>query len=162
MYVTSTVKKSRVSSRGNNPSSYPFFMADFVVKHISTISSWYKPLGRGAKARSWTVKITNNRVSLKDSIPGAVKAVAFEFLHPLIKNFGYLGIEKLSKELVSWMDMAKNPETDLVQSAEVMEKGGTGGALFRAWNLPGISPYLKYRTKFIIAYSVSLPNNYSS
>jgi Butirosin biosynthesis protein H, N-terminal/Domain of unknown function (DUF4872) len=84
-----------------------------------------------AKARSWTVDIDQPQPALKDVIPPAVRATAMEFLNPPIKNFGYQGILKLGAEIVHWIDMAPEPEDDLVGSAEIMENGGTGGALFR-------------------------------
>lgn len=84
-----------------------------------------------AKARSWTISVRNKRPALKKIIPEAIKAVAGEFLNPAINNFGYAGIRKLGKEIVRWLDLAPHPEKDLAESAEVMERGGTGGALFR-------------------------------
>ncbi len=84
-----------------------------------------------AKARSWTLKINEKQPALKDVIPKTVKEVAVEFLNPPLKCFGYKGIHKLGSEVVHWIDIAPNPEEDLIEMAEVMEKGGTGGALFR-------------------------------
>jgi hypothetical protein len=84
-----------------------------------------------AKARSWTVKMNQRQPALKDVIPKAIKAVAEEFLNPPINNLGYKGIQKMSQEVTKWIDMAPNPEQDLVDSADIMEGGGTGGAIFR-------------------------------
>jgi len=84
-----------------------------------------------AKARSWTLQLDQKQPALQDIIPKAIKAVATGFLNPPINNFGYKGIHKLSKEVVRWIDMASNPEEDLIASADIMENGGTGGSLFR-------------------------------
>ncbi|MBN2440240.1 MAG: BtrH N-terminal domain-containing protein [Spirochaetales bacterium] len=97
-----------------------------------------------AKARSWTLKMPEKIPAIKTIIPKAVKAVAAEFLHPPIKNFGYSGILKLSKEIVKWIDMAPDPAKDLAESAEVMEKGGTGGALFRNFYRDFLKESLEY------------------
>ena len=84
-----------------------------------------------AKARSWTVQVSEKQPDLRSVIPKAVKAVAVEFLNPPIRNFGYKGIQKLGREMVHWLDIAPNPKEDIAGSAEMMEDGGTGGALFR-------------------------------
>ncbi|HPN32829.1 MAG TPA: BtrH N-terminal domain-containing protein [bacterium] len=84
-----------------------------------------------AKARSWTIKAPSVLPAYKNVIPNAIKKVAYEFLNPPIKCFGYKGIQKLSSELPRWIKMSPNPKEDLTCSAEIMENGGTGGALFR-------------------------------
>jgi hypothetical protein len=84
-----------------------------------------------AKARSWTLSIGEKRPALKDAIPKAIRPVALEFLNPAIRAFGYKGIQKLGAEIVNWIEMAPNPKEDLAASADLMENGGTGGALFR-------------------------------
>ncbi len=97
-----------------------------------------------AKARSWTLQLNNMQPALKDIIPKAIKEVAVEFLNPPLKNFGYKGINKLGREIVCWIDMAPDPQKDLVESAEVMEKGGTGGALFRNFYRDFLKESLQY------------------
>jgi hypothetical protein len=84
-----------------------------------------------ARARSWTVSIGSARPAFKDVIPKALRASALEFLNPPVKNLAYKGIQKMGAEVVRWIDMAADPKKDLVQSADLMENGGTGGALFR-------------------------------
>ena len=84
-----------------------------------------------SKARSWTIELQKDQPALKDIIPKAIGEIASSFLNPPIKNLGYKGIHKLSKEIVNWIDMSPAPQEDLVLSALVMEEGGTGGSLFR-------------------------------
>jgi hypothetical protein len=97
-----------------------------------------------AKARSWSIKINQNQPAIKDVIPKAIKAVAKEFLNPPIKNLGYKGILKMSQNLSKWIEMAPSPEQDLVDSADLMEGGGTGGALFRNFYRDFLKECLEY------------------
>ncbi|MBS3948507.1 MAG: BtrH N-terminal domain-containing protein [Dethiobacter sp.] len=101
-----------------------------------------------AKARSWTLQVNEKLPDLRNIIPTAVKEVAAGFLNPPLKCFGYKGIHKLGSEIVKWIEMAPNPEEDIIGMAELMEKSGTGGALFR--NL--------YRD-FLKECLIYLPNN---
>ena len=84
-----------------------------------------------AKARSWTIQGRANLAALREVIPQSIRNVATQFLNPPIRNFGYKGIQKLSEEVVTWLDIAPDPSHDLSETASVMEGGGTGGALFR-------------------------------
>jgi hypothetical protein len=61
----------------------------------------------------------------------AIKANAEDYLNPPIKNLAYKGIEKLSKEILKWLQIAPNPKEDLGLCAMLMEEAGTGGAIFR-------------------------------
>lgn len=84
-----------------------------------------------AKARSWTLQAPDAIPDIQALIPSAIETVAHEFLHPPLKSFGYKGIHKLGDEIVHWIDMAADPQKDITAMAEMMEEGGTGGALFR-------------------------------
>lgn len=84
-----------------------------------------------AKARSWTIQVKDLLPDFRNIIPEAVKEVASGFLNPPLKCFGYKGIQKMGNEVVNWIDMAQNPQRDIIDMAELMENGGTGGALFR-------------------------------
>jgi Domain of unknown function (DUF4872) len=52
-------------------------------------------------------------------------------LNPPIANIGYKGILKTSAELPKWFKTSKNAVSDAQTIAILMEKAGTGGALFR-------------------------------
>ncbi|MFI5530257.1 BtrH N-terminal domain-containing protein [Kitasatospora sp. NPDC051853] len=61
----------------------------------------------------------------------AVTACAEAFLHPPIANLGHRGIAKSAGLVRGWRERAEDPERDLPQAALLMERAGTGGALFR-------------------------------
>ena len=103
-----------------------------------------------AKARSWTLQVKEPLPEFGAIIPNVVKEVSTGFLKPPLQCFGYKGIQKMAKEVVNWIDMAQNPQQDIIDMAELMEDGGTGGALFR--NL--------YRD-FLEECQIHLPNNQS-
>lgn len=84
-----------------------------------------------AKALSYTIRKGENISSIKTVIPKALHEVAQGFLNPPLKCFGYLGIHKLGNEMIKWIDCTPNPKKDLYDQADLMENGGTGGAIFR-------------------------------
>ena len=85
-----------------------------------------------AKHRSFTLTAPKNLLSPhQDQIIAAITACADAFLNPPIANLGYRGIEKTSKLVRTWLQRTDNPQRDLPQAAVLMEKAGTGGALFR-------------------------------
>ena len=83
------------------------------------------------KALSYTIKKNNNMTSVKEVIPIALNGIAKEFLYPPMKCFGYLGIQKLGREMLKWLKCTPNPKQDLIEQAGMMEDAGTGGAIFR-------------------------------
>ncbi|MFC1951232.1 BtrH N-terminal domain-containing protein [Chloroflexota bacterium] len=84
-----------------------------------------------AKACSYTIKKGSNTSAIKAVIPKALHEIAKEFLNPPLKCFGHSGIHKLGNEMIKWLDSAPNPKRDLYDQADLMENGGTGGAIFR-------------------------------
>lgn len=84
-----------------------------------------------AKARSWTISAPNGIKDVKAVIPKAVQSVAKQFVNPPLAAFGHKGIHKLADDLLSWLNLTDHPEQDLFDIADLMENGGTGGALFR-------------------------------
>ncbi|MFC9238461.1 BtrH N-terminal domain-containing protein [Streptomyces decoyicus] len=84
-----------------------------------------------AKHRSFTLTAPRNLPSPQDQIIPAITACADAFLNPPIANLGYRGIEKAGKLVRTWLQRTDTPERDLPQAALLMEKAGTGGALFR-------------------------------
>jgi hypothetical protein len=68
---------------------------------------------------------------LKVAVIAAVRSNAKEYLNPPISNLNYRGIAKTSKEIVKWFDRSKDIKTEFATSAMIMERAGTGGALFR-------------------------------
>jgi hypothetical protein len=84
-----------------------------------------------AKHRSFTLTAPTDLPSPQRQIIPAITACADAFLNPPIANLGHRGIEKAGKLVRTWLQRADNPQRDLPQAALLMEKAGTGGALFR-------------------------------
>jgi len=79
----------------------------------------------------YTICKTNKEYDLKTAIKNAIKNNATEYVNPPITNIGYKGIFKTSSEIVKWFKTGKDIENDFKTAAMLMEKAGTGGALFR-------------------------------
>jgi hypothetical protein len=84
-----------------------------------------------ARHRSFTLTAAGKAPSLESRIIPAITACADAFLDPPIANLGHRGIEKAGKLVPSWLRRTDAPRRDLPQAALLMEKAGTGGALFR-------------------------------
>lgn len=84
-----------------------------------------------SKNLSYTIKKYEVVPILRDVIIKAIKNNAIDYLNPPIKNLGYKGIKKTSAEIKKWFERSKNIEEDLLLTAALMDRGGTGGSLFR-------------------------------
>ncbi|MGK5556543.1 BtrH N-terminal domain-containing protein [Actinomadura kijaniata] len=84
-----------------------------------------------ARHRSFTLTVPRDLPSPAERIVPAITACADAFLDPPIANLGHRGIEKAAKLVRTWLQRTDAPERDLPQAALLMEKAGTGGALFR-------------------------------
>jgi hypothetical protein len=74
---------------------------------------------------------SDKKLDLKIAIQNAIRNNANDYINPPINNIGYKGILKTSKEIFKWFDTSKNIESEFETCAMIMEKAGTGGALFR-------------------------------
>lgn len=79
----------------------------------------------------YTLRKTNKMYNLKTAIILAIRNNATEYINPPITNIGYKGVLKTSSEIVKWFKASNDIENDFKTSAMLMEKAGTGGALFR-------------------------------
>jgi Domain of unknown function (DUF4872)/Butirosin biosynthesis protein H, N-terminal len=79
----------------------------------------------------YTLRRTDKKFDLKTAIIKAIKNNAIDYLNPPITNIGYKGILKTSTAIIKWFETSKDIENDFKTSAMLMEKAGTGGALFR-------------------------------
>lgn len=79
----------------------------------------------------YTLNKTSKEYNLKSAIINAIRNNATEHLYPPINNIGYKGILKTSTEIIKWFQSGKDIKNDFKTSAMLMEKAGTGGALFR-------------------------------
>ncbi|MFD4656332.1 BtrH N-terminal domain-containing protein [Kitasatospora sp. NPDC058444] len=84
-----------------------------------------------ARHRSFTLTAPRNPPAPPARIVPAITACADAFLNPPIANLGHRGIEKAGKLVPTWLQRTDDPQRDLPQAALLMEKAGTGGALFR-------------------------------
>jgi len=84
-----------------------------------------------AKARSWSITAPNGLPDIMNVIPKAIQSVSKQFINPPISALGYKGIKKMSEEIVHWIEQADHPTQDIADIADLMENGGTGGAIFR-------------------------------
>ena len=84
-----------------------------------------------SKNLSYTIQDLKEGYDLNQAIVRAIKNNAQDYLNPPIKNIGYKGLLKTSKEIKKWFNTSKDIERDFKTAAMLMEKAGTGGALFR-------------------------------
>lgn len=94
-------------------------------------------LARNAKGpmssrnRSFTINPITAFPPLSSILQSSLHQNAYDYLNPPIRNAGYKGIIKMSELILKWPSRSKNIEHDLCLTALLMERGGTGGALFR-------------------------------
>jgi Domain of unknown function (DUF4872)/Butirosin biosynthesis protein H, N-terminal len=79
----------------------------------------------------YTLEKDGDTAPLKLAVIAAIRSNAKEYLNPPISNLSYRGIEKTSKEIINWFDRSRDTKTEFATSAMIMERAGTGGALFR-------------------------------
>lgn len=84
-----------------------------------------------SKSRYYTIRNKQQPVDMAAAIRTAIHRNATGFLNPPITNIGYKGIAKTGAEMVRWFKQSKTRRADFHTTAELMEKAGTGGALFR-------------------------------
>ncbi|MFI6518781.1 BtrH N-terminal domain-containing protein [Spirillospora sp. NPDC050679] len=84
-----------------------------------------------ARHRSFTITVPQDMPPPREQIVPAIAACAEAFLDPPIANLGHRGIEKAGRLVPTWFRRTDDPRRDLPQAALLMEKAGTGGALFR-------------------------------
>ncbi len=80
---------------------------------------------------SYTIHNLKKGYNLKEAVKMAITNNAADYLNPPINNIGYKGVLKAAEEIKKWFKISKNIERDFKTTAMLMEKGGTGGALFR-------------------------------
>lgn len=84
-----------------------------------------------AKNLIYSLQKTGQKFNLSEAIVTAILNNASEYLNPPIKNIGYKGILKTSVEIKKWFKASSNVEHEFCTTAMIMEKAGTGGAIFR-------------------------------
>ncbi|MFF4893612.1 BtrH N-terminal domain-containing protein [Micromonospora chersina] len=84
-----------------------------------------------ARNLCYTIASPTDRLDLGGAIRAAIRSNAHAFLTPPIANLGHRGIGKAARQVPRWLDRCVDPSRDLPLAAALMERGGTGGALFR-------------------------------
>ena len=84
-----------------------------------------------SKNLSFTIEQKEELPSLQPVIKKAIIKNANDFLNPPIKNLGYRGIKKTAVEIKKWFNESNDIKNEFQTSAMLMERAGTGGALFR-------------------------------
>lgn len=79
----------------------------------------------------YTIEKNEVMTPLTDAITSAIHNNVHSYLNPPISNLTYKGIEKASKQIIKWFDESNNIQEEFAASAMMMERAGTGGALFR-------------------------------
>ncbi|MCP5075387.1 MAG: BtrH N-terminal domain-containing protein [Rhodobacteraceae bacterium] len=74
---------------------------------------------------------TDEKPDVSKVVLGAIRRNAEDYLTPPIGNFGFKGVQKTSKEIIKWFRNSQNITHEFTTTAMLMEKAGTGGALFR-------------------------------
>ncbi len=85
-----------------------------------------------ARNRSFSLTLPRRPLPWQDRVVPAITACADAFLAAPIANLGHRGIEKAAGLLPGWLARAERPGRDLALAADLMERAGTGGGLFRA------------------------------
>ena len=84
-----------------------------------------------SRNKSYTIDRNGKFPVLKDVVRQAIYNNANDFINPPIKNIGYKGILKTSEEIKKWFASSRDAKGDFQTTAMLMERAGTGGALFR-------------------------------
>ncbi|GCE50376.1 uncharacterized protein YvpB [Thermosporothrix hazakensis] len=84
-----------------------------------------------SRNRSFTLDPVDALPPLVPAIRTALTRNSYDYLNPPIRNIGNKGIIKMSKEILKWPSRSNNIEHDFCLTALLMERAGTGGALFR-------------------------------
>jgi len=84
-----------------------------------------------ARNLSYTVTGPTGPLDLREAVRRAISGNAHAFLNPPIANLGHRGIAKAARQVTQWLDRSNDPARDLPLAAMLMERGGTGGSLFR-------------------------------
>ena len=111
-----------------------------------------------SRNKSYTIDKVNGLPDLKTVIIEAILNNAKDFLNPPIKNFGFKGIKKTAAIIKRWFHESKNVQSEFNTSAMLMERAGTGGALFRnlykdflkeAYKITGIKKFEEVHLEFV-------------
>ncbi|MEU2021490.1 BtrH N-terminal domain-containing protein [Streptomyces sp. NPDC016469] len=115
------------------------YLVDTVAQGGAVTTSLTSLAAARAERGPMTARHRSFRLALHGSAPAplrecavsAIAANADAFLNPPIANLGHRGIAKAAQHVPKWLERDGDPREGVVRTAELMERGGTGGALFR-------------------------------
>jgi len=81
--------------------------------------------------RTYVIAQNGQDYDLDTAVKTAIRNNATEYLNPRIRNISYKGILKTSREITNWFKRSNDIKGDFQTTAMLMERAGTGGALFR-------------------------------
>lgn len=84
-----------------------------------------------SRNRSFSIKRNKELPDLRNVIISSVYNNACEYLNPKISNMSFRGIKKTAKVIGKWFERPGMTPELVTQVGVLMEKAGTGGALFR-------------------------------
>ncbi len=90
---------------------------------------WKGPMA--SNALTWTVSMTPDPIDWPAVLIAAITSNARQYLNPPIRNFGAQGIRKAAQLVPTWLDTVDEAPAALAHIGSLMERGGTGGGLFR-------------------------------
>lgn len=99
------------------------------LKSLSVARAAKGPMS--SKNLYYTLRKTNSEADLSAALLTAIRNNVEDYLNPPITNIGYKGILKTGTEIIKWFRKSQNIESEFKASVMLMEKAGTGGALFR-------------------------------
>lgn len=99
------------------------------LKSLSVARAAKGPMS--SKNLYYVLRKTDCEADISSALLTAIRNNAEDYLNPPITNIGYKGILKASTEIIKWFRKSQNIESEFKASAMLMEKAGTGGALFR-------------------------------
>lgn len=89
---------------------------------------WRGPMA--GNATTWTVSAPSTDIDWSAAVQTAIAQNARDYLAPPIRNFGAAGIRKTAALVADWPD--RYSDNDIATAGALMERGGTGGGLFRS------------------------------
>ena len=132
-------------------------LAETTPLGIQTTSRFSLAAARAAKgpmsSRHLSLRLEGERKHTFDIVEAcryAIRQTSHEFLNPSISNSGHKGIAKTAGRITKWPLLLADPVAAAHRTGVLMERGGTGGGLFRglwsvflreAYRLSGVAAY---------------------
>ena len=104
----------------------------YVKSSLESIARARKERGpMSSRNLSYTIGKSIETTDIKEAVRVGLRNNATEYLNPHTDNVGYNGIHKTADEMEKWFARSTNIRQEFKTAAIMMERAGTGGALFR-------------------------------